>query len=229
MKTQLSIIIPCYNQGIYLNDCLTSIFNNTTSLKYDIHIINDCSTDNTDEIIKDLQNKFKFNYIVNEVNQKLPQTRNIGIMNSDSTFIICLDADDMIPKNYIESNYITLITNDVDISYNNSQCFGIHNNLLQWPEFDLTYLRYGPFIHCAAMYRRTVWNKTNYDKQMIYGWEDYDFWLSAAKNGFKFKKNNKTYLLYRQKQNSMLTDTNTKLDTIVKPILRIKHEGFYLG
>jgi len=64
---------------------------------------------------------------------------------------------------------------------------------------------------------------------MIHGWEDYDFWLSAAKNGATFKKCNRTHLFYRQKANSMIVDTNSKLDTIVKPMLRVKHPGFYVA
>lgn len=225
----LAIIIPCYNQGIYLDECLKSIVSNITTRKYEICIINDCSTDNTHEIIVSLSTKYKFKYIINRINQKLPETRNIGIRNTESKYIICLDADDMIPKNYIESNYINLITNDVDVSYCNSNCFGHHNNVYNWPEHNINNLRIGPYINCSAMYKRMVWEKTNYDKQMVYGWEDYDFWLAAAINGFNFKKNNNSCLYYRQKQNSMINDTNTKLETIIKPILRVKYSGFYLG
>lgn len=229
MKYDLTFITPCYNQGMYLEDCLKSIYANRTSLKYEIVVINDCSTDNTHDIITELEKTYRFRYIQNETNQKLPETRNIGLRNSDSKYVICLDADDMIPPNYIESNYINIITNDVDISYNDSQCFGSSDMRLTWPEFNLDYLRYGPFIHCAAMYKREIWNKTQYDKHMIHGWEDYDFWLSAAKNGAKIKKCNRTYLFYRQKAHSMITDTNSKLDTVVKPMLRAKHPGFYVG
>ena len=229
MRFDLSFIVPCFNQGIYLEDCLKSIFANRTSLKYEIVVINDCSTDNTHGIITELQTRYKFRYLINETNQKLPETRNVGLRNSDSRFVICLDADDLIPPNYIEANYINLSTNSVDVSYNNSQCFGASQNLLTWPEFSLEYLRFGPFIHCAAMYRREIWEKTNYDKAMIHGWEDYDFWLSAAKNGARFKKCNRTQLMYRIKENSMIVDTNSKLDTIVKPMLRAKHPGFYVG
>lgn len=229
MKYDLTFITPCFNQGQYLEDCLQSINGNRTSLKYEIVVINDCSTDNTHDVILELSKKYKFRYLVNETNQKLPETRNIGLRNSESKYVICLDADDMIPPNYIEANYINLVTNGVDVSYNNSQCFGANNNLLTWPEFNLDYLRYGPFIHCAAMYRRELWEKTPYDKNMVHGWEDYDFWLSAAKNGAKFKKCNRTQLYYRQKENSMIVDTNSKLDNVVKPMLRVKHSGFYVG
>lgn len=229
MKYDLTFITPCFNQGQYLEDCLQSINGNRTSLKYEIVVINDCSTDNTHEVITELSKKYTFRYILNEANQKLPETRNVGLRNSESKYVICLDADDMIPPNYIEANYINLVTNNVDVSYSNSQCFGATTNLLTWPEFNLDYLRYGPFIHCAAMYRRELWERTPYDKNMTHGWEDYDFWLSAAKNGARFKKCNRTQLYYRQKENSMIVDTNSKLDTVVKPMLRVKHSGFYVG
>jgi glycosyltransferase involved in cell wall biosynthesis len=117
---KLSIIIPCYNYGKYLQECIGSIFANKTDLEYDITIVDDCSTDNTQKIYEDtLSGISEIKYIRNDKNYKLSKSRNIGIQNTDSDLIICLDADDCIPKNYIQSNYDTLIKNKVDISYNN--------------------------------------------------------------------------------------------------------------
>jgi GT2 family glycosyltransferase len=83
------------------------------------------------------------------------------------------------------------------------------------------------------MYKKIIWSTVSgYDESMIFGWEDYDFWLRAAKEGFNFKKCNSTFLYYRQgfSQFSQVhsNDNNIKMQNI-KNYLRQKHKGFYLG
>jgi len=230
MNNLMSIIIPCYNYGKYLEECVKSVINNVTDLDIEIIIVDDASTDNSFEIAKKLEQTFNFCKVIkNDINKKLPYTRNKGIKNSNGNYIICLDADDLIPDNYIQEN-IKIIDNGVDISYSDSQCFGTINKRFNWPNFNIEILRQNNFIHCAAMYRREVWEKVGgYDESFIYGSEDYDFWLRAAKLGFNFKKCEKTHLLYRRTNETMIDSVSHLHVNEIKEQLKIKHKEFYKG
>jgi glycosyltransferase involved in cell wall biosynthesis len=237
IENKLSIIIPLYNLGKYLENCLKSIYNNESTLNFNIIIVDDCSTDDSYETAKALCEKLEDTPGFRQTtltqtpkNLHLSGVRNFGIERADGNLIICLDADDMIPPNYIEENYQNMTDNNVDVSYTNSQCFGTSSQLFNWPEYDEEILKQSPFINCSAMYKKEIWINQGYDERMKLGWEDYDFWLHAAKRRYKFKKCNETYLAYRQSDTSMINSTNEKKNQIkIREHLRKKHYAFYKG
>ena len=116
------------------------------------------------------------------------------------------------------------------IGANHKHIFDNINKMIDWPDFNIEILRRNPFVHCASMFKKKVWEVVGgFDEIMYDGWEDYDFWLSCAKNGFKFKKCNSTFLYYRQKGiENRDTKAKNKL-TSIKEYLKIKHENFYIG
>ena len=144
-------------------------------------------------------------------------------------YIVCLDADDKIPSNYLEENYVNIIHSNVDVSYTDVRCFGISSQILYWPEFSVDNLRIGNYIHCAAMFNKNIWKLVGgYDELMTDGLEDYDLWLRFAKVGAKFKKTSKTFLWWRKLSNSMTTTLHLKLNE-VHHYLKTKHGDWYRG
>ena len=110
IKTEVSIVIPCYNAGQYLTRSVESILFQSFK-KFKIIIINDGSTDNiTLKILKQLKKNPKIK-IVNKKNSGLPAARNTGINLSNTKYILMLDADDwlrfdalQIFYNFLEKN-----------------------------------------------------------------------------------------------------------------------------
>ena len=97
-----SVVIPVYNAEKFIETTLRSVVNQTIK---DIEIIcvNDCSKDNSVNIIKKLQQEdSRIILIENETNQKVSQTRNNGIKNAKSEWIALLDADDMWEPTFLE-------------------------------------------------------------------------------------------------------------------------------
>lgn len=224
----VSVIVPCYNKKQYLEACVRSIVNNQTDLTIEVIMVDDCSTDGSYEKCVELAECYECIAIQNPTNKKASAARNLGIQASSGDYIICLDGDDIIPNNYIQANYDNIIQNEVDISYNNSRCFGDINKEFNWPPFDIERLRRGPFIHCAAMFKRIVWETNKYDETFVYGSEDYDFWLSAAKSGFKFAKCNDTFLYYRVVDSGVTNTSNHENALLIRKMLKEKHGEFYL-
>ena len=97
---KFSIIIPNYNNAEYLDKCLDSVLNQTYK-NYEIIFIDDMSTDNSLKIAEKKLNKEKHKII--PLNQKRLNggSRNVGIVEADSDYIMCLDSDDWLISNDI--------------------------------------------------------------------------------------------------------------------------------
>jgi glycosyltransferase involved in cell wall biosynthesis len=103
MKQQLiSIIIPTYNYATYISRAIDSVLQQTYQ-HYEIIIIDDGSTDQTNDICQQYQSshptKFKYYY---QDNQGPGISRNNGISQASGDFILCLDADDALLANSLE-------------------------------------------------------------------------------------------------------------------------------
>ncbi len=109
---KISIIIPVYNTGIKLEKCLNSIINQTKKTDIEILIINDGSTDNSEEIIKQyIEKNNKSNNIkyFSKGNEGIAKTRNFGIEKAISKYIMFLDSDD-----YLETNAFEVLEKYID-------------------------------------------------------------------------------------------------------------------
>ena len=101
MRPLVSIIIPCYNQGQYLNETLMSVYVQTYE-NWECIIINDGSTDRTDEIAKSWEARDKrFKYYFKK-NSGVSSTRNFGILKAAGSYLQFLDSDDLLDARKIE-------------------------------------------------------------------------------------------------------------------------------
>jgi glycosyltransferase involved in cell wall biosynthesis len=102
----LSIIIPCYNCASTLEASVESCFTQGLNFPFEIILVNDASTDNTQEIIDILSIKHsQIKSLSNRHNLGGGATRNIGIQNSNGDMIFCLDGDDILPENTLIRMY----------------------------------------------------------------------------------------------------------------------------
>lgn len=90
----ISIIVPAYNVEKYIEKCLDSLLNQTAD-DYQIIVVNDGSTDRTDEMI---QRKYldKVIYIDKKTNSGLSDTRNVGMQSATGEYVIFVDGDDYV-------------------------------------------------------------------------------------------------------------------------------------
>ncbi|HEB42086.1 MAG TPA: glycosyltransferase, partial [Candidatus Dependentiae bacterium] len=175
----ISIIVPCFNQGLYLPEALDSILAQTYQ-NWECIIVNDGSTDDTDYIAKrycECDTRFKF---IQKANGGLADARNEGIKNSNGFYILPLDSDDKISNNYL--NEAIKILNDnpqIKLVYCDAELFGDETGKWNLPEYSFERLLYENHIFCTAIYKRSDFDKTyGYNVKMKAGWEDWDLWLS---------------------------------------------------
>lgn len=117
---KVSVIVPVYNAEKYLNQCISSIANQTLS-DIEIIAINDGSTDDSLNILDELSIKYKGKLkIYSKANGGAGSARNIGIENACGEFIKFVDADDYLNVDILEKMYT--IARDFNVSLVRGNC-----------------------------------------------------------------------------------------------------------
>lgn len=115
-EPKISIIMPIYNGGKYLFYSLRSIQNQNFK-NIEILLIDDCSTDDSLNIIKQyMKEDIRIKLIKNKKNRKILYSKSIGALNSKSKYILELDQDDMFIRNdCFDILYLQAETNNLDL------------------------------------------------------------------------------------------------------------------
>lgn len=103
-QSKISVIIPVYNASEHLAECLESLLKQTYA-DFEAICINDGSTDNSSEILNYYQNKDKRIRFFNQENQGTAKAREQGIKNALGEWIVYVDADDYVSKDYLQKLY----------------------------------------------------------------------------------------------------------------------------
>lgn len=98
---KISIIVPVYNAEEYLDECVSSIVNQT-HLDIEILLIDDGSNDNSKSICLSWQEKDNRIKVISKENQGVSATRNLGIENACGDYVCFVDSDDFVSNDYCE-------------------------------------------------------------------------------------------------------------------------------
>ena len=231
MTASISIIVPCYNQAIYLDDCLTSVLSQSYT-NWECIIVNDGSPDNTEDVaVSWCKKDHRFKYLRKE-NGGLSSARNAGIQLSQGTYILPLDADDMIGKEYCEKAIQIFERNDtVKVVYAEAEFFGEQTGIWKLPPYRLSDLALDNMIYCSAFFRKSDFQSYGgYDESFLFGMEDWDLWLGLLINGGDVVKLPDVEFFYRIKEISMTTNlrVNHQAQVATRNQLYLKHNHFYL-
>lgn len=210
-QISVSVIIPCYNQGEYLLEAIASV-QSCQELVYELIIVNDCSQDPVTEKVLNYLRKRNYNIIDTPKNLGLAEARNIGIQQAKGRYILPLDADNKIYPQYITKAIEILDANsEIGIVYGDMEIFGDKQEIREVPDFDLNLIVQGNYIDACAVFRQQVWEDcAGYDANIPdhLGYEDWDFWLTAAEKGWKFTHIPEILFQYRFRLDSMVSRCN---------------------
>ncbi len=223
----VSVIIPCYNDGHYLDDAVNSARRQTFK-DIEIIIVNDGSTDEAT-----IQKLKSFNdsliTVLHKENGHLSSARNHGIRQAKGEIIVTLDADDKFEKTFIEKGVEILRQNqDVGAVTCYLKSFGLKK--YKWKPLggDLKNFLYRQESCASAMFRKSCWESIGgYDEQMKKGFEDWEFWIRLTAKGWRVEVVKEFLLNYRVTEKSMfLTEAEPRRVEIVNYIME-KHRELY--
>ncbi|WP_300367538.1 glycosyltransferase family 2 protein [Brachyspira sp.] len=128
-----SIIVPVYNTEKYLKRCLDSLISQTFK-DIEIIVVNDCSTDNSGEIIKSyIKNDDRLIYIEHEINKGTLISRKNGSIKANGKYITYVDSDDELDINTCKEVFECIKNNDYDIIYFGVKIISNRNSKdMQW-------------------------------------------------------------------------------------------------
>lgn len=126
----VSIVVTCYNYGRYIVPCLDSIFSQTFQ-DFEIVVINDGSTDNSEELIRSFLEDSKLKYIYQK-NSGQANAKNNGIKNSAGKYIAFLDADDLWDKTKLEKQIPLFSRDNIGVVYSKAKFVDEHGQFLDF-------------------------------------------------------------------------------------------------
>lgn len=115
MNDLVSIIMPSYNTAEYIKDSIQSVINQTYK-NWELIIVDDCSTDCTDEIVNSIKDS-RIKYFKNEKNFGAAISRNRALKEAKGKWIAFLDSDDLWNKEKLEIQISFMVENDYKFTY----------------------------------------------------------------------------------------------------------------
>jgi len=215
---KVAIIMPTYNRARYILDAIESIRKQTYS-HWELLVIDDASTDDTEKIVKDcIVKDSRVSYIRQPKHAGISYNRNYGIKNTTGKYIAMLDSDDIwsdpvklaTQLNFLETHpdYALIGTNIViidnqntptgEISYATTDSM-IRNNIL----------RRNQFAQSSVVFRRSILEHIQtphkpYDENLTVG-EDYDLWLAIGTKA-RFANLSTAMIMYRVHEGSIIRE-----------------------
>ncbi|TPE43493.1 glycosyltransferase [Pontibacter mangrovi] len=219
----VSVIIPCYNHGRYLQEAIDSVLRQAYPAK-ELIVVDDGSTDSTRQVAR--QNK-EVRYVFQR-NKGLSAARNTGIRHSAGQFLVFLDADDYLYENALQVNVDQLLQNEaVAFSSGAHHILYTDTQLVKPVVKDVTgdyytHLLRGNFIgmHAAVMFRRWVFDRYRYDTSLK-ACEDYDLYLKVTRH-HPMVYHPQVLAAYRQHGANMSGNPHLMLSTALRALKRQK-------
>ena len=204
---KISVIVPCYNQAQYLDECLNSVLEQTYK-DWECIIVNDGSPDNTEEVAKEWVKKdsrFKYFY---KNNGGVNSARNSGLKLAQGEIIKLLDCDDIISRDKFFEQLKDLVDYDISVCdyYPFNDLTGEYHKIRYVSPFlsesdykkevivDWEFKKCIP-CHCILFKTKIVYNIT-FDENLT-NHEDWVFWVQLFYNSNNIKNNSGIFAKYR--------------------------------
>ncbi len=189
----ISVILPVFNAESYISESVSSILSQTFN-DFELIIINDGSTDNSESIILSFNDE-RIKYYRNDKNRGLIYTLNRGLKLSKGKYIARMDADDICNPNRFEEQ-ISFLQNHIDIGVVGSEAIIFQGEYKDCPKNKCGYFHKpktdkeikaklfvdNPIIHPTVLIRKEILEKTNGYNSNFYQVEDLALWIELSKN-----------------------------------------------
>ena len=184
-KIECSVIMTVYNAEKYLKQAIESVISQTMK-NFELIIVNDCSTDSSEEIIKQYLDDKRIRYFKNQENLKVSKSRNFGVSKAVADFVAFIDSDDIWFEQKLEKQLNFMKAKNAQICYS-SYAFISDDGVLQNKVFDVPkevdfkkLLKQNVITPSASMFKRELLLKYPFYADDVH--EDFVAFLQMLKN-----------------------------------------------
>ena len=182
-----SVVIPTYNRAAFIKATLQSVLSQTYR-NFEIILVDNCSTDNTDEVLEPFIRAGQIQFIKHERNLERARSRNTGMKAARGDFLTLLDSDDfMYPNNLADAAEYARSHPDIKCFHNLFEFVDLQGNVLRrYPMPSLKNQRKaiagGNFMSCIGDFiHRDIYQRYQFDTTPeLIGGEDWEFWLRVS-------------------------------------------------
>lgn len=226
MSAMVSIVIPVYNSGEFLEETVKSVEAQTYD-QLELIIVNNCSTDDfTLKILAKLGQKYP---LVNSVEKGLSVARNDGIEKARGKYILPLDSDDIILPTMVEkcvdafekNTALSVVRTDIAL-------FGKKKGTIAFAPYSFDVLLNRNLMVATSMFKKEDWERVGgYETALSTCFEDWEFWINILKEGGELATIREALFKYRIRKRSMMH--SLRLDDLRKArkIIWEKHKETY--
>ncbi len=222
----VSVIVPCYNGGRFLDHLLASL-DAQTFRDFEVIIVDDGSTE--PETIQKLGSLPPDIQVVRQPNLGLAAARNTGFRHASANFVLPLDCDDTIAPSFLMETVALLgaAPSDVGFVFTDMQATGsFHGTLPRYfGRFDQLFLNRLPY---CLLLRKSAWQKVGgYDDEMRDGYEDWEFNIRLVLAGFRGLGINRPLFFYYVSPHGMLMSRSARQHGKLWQAILNRHRGSY--
>jgi len=222
----VSVVIPCFNQGAFLEDALLSVFEQTHD-SWEIVIVDDGSTDEATRRYLDTL-AYPRTRLVRQENRGLAAARNAGMRAGRGDFLVPLDADDELAPEFL-TVLREALRSEPEAAF--AQCWAelygdVEALWVSRPYNPYQLLLSNSIIGCVLL-RRSAWESVDgYDESLTLGNEDWDLWLRLLEAGWSQTTVRRPLFRYRKHGDSMSPGTEARFEVARQDLVR-RHPGLY--
>lgn len=226
----VSVIMPCYNDGMYIKEAIESVKNQTYT-EWELIIIDDGSDDEkTIEILDNIKDDRIT--ILHTEHLRPAGARNYGIEHAQGKYILPVDSDDKIDPTYMEKAVKEIESDDkIGVVYCEADLFGEKSGKWDLPKYSFETMLLDNIVFVTALFYREDWEKLGgFNTNMKAGMEDYDFWIGILSLGREIYQIPEILFHYRIKPVSRTTGFQsdyTQMQEVYRQIYD-NHREFYL-
>jgi GT2 family glycosyltransferase len=189
---RVAVVIPCHNYGSYLKTAVDSVLKQSHPVD-EVIVVDDGSTDDTKQVVEEYLRNGRFKFLHHPKALGVAAARNHGVGEASSEYVICLDADDWLDPRYVEfclqrmkeRRDLGVVYTGLDVSYPTGSVLRSG-----WPppfSWETQTTNHVPPNNCvpsAAMFRRSMWERSGGYLQQYAPGEDAEFWTKGLALGF---------------------------------------------
>ena len=227
----VSIIITTYNYARFIDECISSCINQINcELDYEILIIDDGSTDNTQKVISKYQNKnikiFKL------LNSGIEYACNFAFKQASGNYLIRVDADDKLRENFLTviKEYLYNDTGFVYSNYSIIDSDSVEVGTMKLPSFKKEEIfNRGDFLATGTVFNSSIIQKNcGYSTAIINsGLENYELILDLISQGIEGKQINQDLFFYRQHKDNISLKNRQKIIENGQKLFKKKKYGIF--